>query len=83
MFTLKVIHDVKTGLIRPDPQHEFGGTDLLQVYAFRHLFPEGYCKWEFRSSVDELAGLHGWAVEVRRVNKTPEETLADMNAEAQ
>ena len=69
MFTLKVIYDEATEVFRADTTHIYGGTDMLQAYAFAHLFPEGECPWVFRELVFDMAAIHGWEVEVRTVKR--------------
>lgn len=65
MFTLKVIDDETTSFLRADTQHKYGGTDMLQAYAFAHLFPDGKCPLVFRELVFDMAAIHGWDVKVR------------------
>ena len=63
-FTLNVWHDKTSDRLIPDGRHHLGGTDTLQIAAFTHLFPEGYCYYVFRDQVYELAELHGWEVRI-------------------
>lgn len=67
MFTLKVIDDDCTGMLMADTEHALGGKDLVQAYAFSHLFPSGCCPWAHRELVFALAESHGWQVQVRKV----------------
>lgn len=73
MFTLKVIDDEEQGVYRADDLSVHGGTDLLQIHAFNHLFPSGECLWVFRELVFEMASLHGWEVKVRKIKKPTNE----------
>lgn len=67
MFTLKVIYDKKSDYIFPDRKHEYGGTDLLQIEAFKHLMPNGYCDSMLRGLFYDLARIHAWKIEERTV----------------
>lgn len=72
MFTLKVIKDYNNGLIVSDDRHRLGGTDVMQVWAFTHLFPSGYCEFYNEDKLDLLAGLHGWGVEMQTIREEVE-----------
>jgi hypothetical protein len=65
MFVLKVI--LEKGTYRPNTKHANGGIDLVQDFAFKHLFPEGYCPWVYHDLLFELAHLHGWNVEKEEI----------------
>jgi len=46
--------------------HQMGGIDAKQIYAFAHLFPNGFCDKMFEEDVlFELAALHDWSVEIK------------------
>ena len=68
MFTLKVIE--QAGYLVSDKTSTYGGTDMTQLYAFAHLFPDGECPWVCRDLLFDLAKMHGWEVEVRKVDDT-------------
>lgn len=64
MFTLKVFHNKTAGSYTPNDIHMFGGIDVVQTYAFRHLFPADYCGFMAEDILFSLAEAHGWKVEV-------------------
>lgn len=68
LFTLRVKRCPQTGDYLPDSRHAFGGTDADQVWAFHHLFPDGYCPQPLYEKLAVLARTHGWKVEF---TKTP------------
>lgn len=57
-FKLKVM--VAGDWLIPDSRHELGGTDVLQVWAFRDIMPEGECHWCMREVLFDMARLHGY-----------------------
>lgn len=61
-FTLRVVE--QGGFFYPDSRHTQGGMDLLQIAAFKHLFPEGYCNYMLRTLLYDMAEIHGWRVEL-------------------
>lgn len=62
MFTLKITRN-SDGELVPYDVHDYGGTDLLQIEAFKHLFPFGYCPVMYDELLFGLVRLHGWKVE--------------------
>ena len=69
MFTLKVIENYNSSKFYSNSKHENGGIDYVQVYAFRHLFPQDECPLIYRELVHELANIHNWDLEIKIIHK--------------
>ena len=71
MFVLKILHDTVNNVLRPDPRSIYGGSEIFQVKAFEHLFPNGYC-CSLRESelLFYLIEIHGWDFQITQIGQS-------------